>query len=93
MTDLGVGLVQPLFVAFLIARAYDPAGIPCSFVSFAAVCGAMLAGVSLMTMSAISLDRYVAFHFHLKYHDIVTARRVRAVVFVIWLLGLCLALA
>lgn len=54
VTDLGVGLVvQPLFVAFLIARAYDPAGIPCSFVSFAAVCGATLAGVSLMTMSAI----------------------------------------
>ena len=35
----------------------------------------------------------MAFHFHLKYHDIVTARRVHAVVFVIWLSGLCLALA
>ena len=36
-------------------------------------------------MAAISLDRYIALYFHLRYRDIVTTRQVFLVLVVIWL--------
>ena len=36
-------------------------------------------------MAAISLDRYIALYFHLRYRDIVTTKRVFSVLVVIWL--------
>ena len=43
----------------------------------------MLSGASLLTMTAISLDRYIALFFHLKYHEISTTRRVCEVLSII----------
>ena len=86
LTDLGVGIaVQPLFVAFLVAKVKGYSDIICfASVSFATV-GSILACVSLLTMAAISLDRYIALYFHLRYRDIVTTKRVFSVLVVVWL--------
>ena len=86
LTDLGVGIaVQPLFVAFLVAKVKGYSDIICfASVSFATV-GSILACVSLLTMAAISLDRYIALYFHLRYRDIVTTKRVFSVLLVVWL--------
>ena len=84
LTDLGVGLVvQPLFVTFIIARATDSSA-NCFIRTLCVFAGVVLTCVSLLTMTAISLDRYIAFFFHLKYREIVTARRVCMVLVIIW---------
>ena len=85
LTDLGVGLVvQPQFVTFLVTKVKDSPAIAClslkSF-DFAAI---MFYCASVSTMMAISLDRYIALFFHLKYHEIVTTRRVCVVLAIIW---------
>ena len=85
LTDLGVGLVvQPHFATFLITKLKGSLGIRCFFLKSTVVTGHTLGCVSLLTMTAISLDRYIALFFHLKYHEIVTTTRVCAVLAIIW---------
>ena len=85
LTDLGVGIaVQPMFVAFLVAKVKGFSGTCFIYASFG-ISVSILACVSLLTMAAISLDRYIALYFHLRYRDIVTTKRVFSVLVVIWL--------
>ena len=85
LTDLGVALVvQPQFATFLITKIKESLDISCFFLKSIAVTGHTLACASLLTMTAISLDRYIALFFHLKYHEIVTTRRVCVVLSIIW---------
>ena len=85
LTDLGVGLVvQPQFVTQLITKIKGSLGISCFFLKSSTVTGHALACASLLTMTAISLDRYIALFFHLKYHEIVTTRRVCGALAIIW---------
>lgn len=91
VTDLGVALVaQPIFVHFLLAKVRGgfSSSFSCSLTSFGGVAGATLSFISLMTMSAISMDRYIAFRFHLKYRETVTPKRVCVVIGIIWLLAI-----
>ena len=84
LTDLGVGIaVQPMFVAFLGAKVKGFSGTCFIYASFG-ISVSILACVSLLTMAAISLDRYIALYFHLRYRDIVTTKRVFSVLVVIW---------
>ena len=85
LTDLGVGIaVQPMFAAFLVAKVKGFSDI-CVLYASMRITASILTGVSLLTMMAISLDRYIALYFHLRYRDIVTTRRVFSVLVVIWL--------
>ena len=85
VTDLGIGIVaQPLFVTFLVAKTKGFSDICFIYASFG-ITASILACVSLLTIIAISVDRYIAFYFHLRYHDIVTTKRVFSVLVVIWL--------
>ena len=86
LTDLGVGIVfQPLFAAFLIAKIKGNLTISCFTCASSGITASSLACVSLLMMAAISLDRYIALHFYLRYRDIVTTKRVFSVLVVIWL--------
>ena len=85
LTDLGVGIaVQPMFVTFLVAKVKGFSDICFIYASFC-MTAFILTTVSLLTMTAISLDRYIALYFHLRYRDIVTTKRVFSVLVVIWL--------
>ena len=85
MTDLGAGSVaQPQFAAFIFLRAVHPKLVPCSLYKSFAATASIFASASLLTLAAISLDRYAALFFYLKYQQIVTARRVCAVLAFIW---------
>ena len=101
VSDLGIGLVvQPLYIARMIMqiqqtddqetskdidRALHPIGRTLGYASFFGV-------------TAISVDRFLAIHLHLKhqelltYQDIVTYKRVVAAVILSWLLSAFLAL-
>ena len=85
LTDLGVGfIVQPLFVLSIAAKL---AGLPQAFCYSAIaydVTSACLCGVTLLTVTAITLDKYVALHLHLQYEEIVTFRRIACLLLGIW---------
>ena len=93
ITDLGAGsVVAPQRAAFLLLRAIYPDIVQCPLYKSVFVTGTTFTSASLSTLAVITLDRYAALFFHLKYKQIVTTGRVCAVLAFIWTLGLLLAL-
>ena len=93
LTDLGAGsVVAPLNAAWLFHQTINPDNILCSLGKALAVTSSLFGWASLWTLAAISLDRYAALFFYLKYQQIVTIRRVGAVLAFIWALGILYAL-
>ena len=83
-SDILVGvIVQPLLIAGTLKSltTQDPL-----LNSVSAMTGFFVVGVSLATMTAISVDRFVALHCHLRYATIVTERRAMFTVGIIWLI-------
>ena len=92
LTDLCTGVVvQPQFVMFLFIRGTRPGPALCSLYFSWAFSGAVFTCASLLALTVIGLDRYAARFFHLKYHQIVTTRRVCAVLAFIWVLSFLFA--
>ena len=96
VSDLGVGLlVQPIFVAHLIIQilqntsdnAYDSV-----FAIFYQTLEAALASASFFSVVAITVDRFLAIHLHLRYQELVTHKRVIAVVISTWVISAFLSL-
>lgn len=83
-SDLCVGLiVQPSYVIFrLKENEYHFVSCPIRIIYSTSfyVCY----GVSFMTLSSISCERYIALKLHLRYKQLVTSRRVYKVVVLIW---------
>ena len=70
VSDLLVGLVvQPVYVAAEIARTVRALSQAAETVGFAGC------GVSLATMTAITVDRFLALHYHLQYPNLMTTSR------------------
>ena len=91
-SDLGVGIVvQPIFLVYNIAKIKRLANLFCSSTVALSFAGRCLCGVSLFTLTAISLDRYIAIFFHLRYQEIVTAKRIITISVGIWLFGIVFA--
>ena len=79
VTDLFAGLVsQPLFAHAIIARItkMNFRDLDKGFI----VTGFILCGVSVLTSTAISVDRLLALMLRLRYRHIVTLRRTRALI-------------
>ena len=96
VSDLGVGLLaHPLFVAGLIIRirqntsgnAYDTV-----FAIFSKTLEAALATASFFSVVAITVDRFLAIHLHLRYQELVTHKRLIAVVISTWVITAYLSL-
>ena len=70
-TDFLVGLVgQPFYIA---SELYHSTDGPLS--KFEALISVSLCGVSLATMTAISVDRFLALHYHVTYANLMTTKR------------------
>ena len=85
VSDLFVGtLIQPLYIASLLTRnkLLDSLWFTVSF----AACG-----ISLCTITAISVDRFLALHYHMRYPSLVTKSRTVYSIAIIWLLILLLS--
>ena len=86
-SDLAVGLLaQPSFSAWRISQMAGDIKVHCLAGVVSESFGWLLAGVSLFTITAISVERFLAVHLHLRYHDIVTRRGIAKVVLGFWLL-------
>ena len=93
-TDLCVGLItEPLFVTYLISLVYQKRDV-CryTFVS-SSIAGFGLSAVSLLTVTAISVDRLLALLLGLRYRQVVTSRRTRVVVVIFWVISSAAAAA
>ena len=79
VSDLLVGLiVQPIYIAQQLTKD--------SLVLLAAIqIGFSLCGVSLLTITLISVDRFLALHCHMRYATLVTDSRVKYALIIIWL--------
>ena len=83
-TDLCVGIIiHPLFANFLMTPQHSErcfvAQIPLGTL------GMLFCGVSLKTLSAIIVDRFLVLKLGLKYREVVTLRRVQILVAGFWL--------
>ena len=96
VSDVGVGLLaQPLFVAVLVMESQRNAESNPSY--NATSIAFLLAGNSFFFASffgvmALSLDRFLAIHLHLRYQELVTQRRVVVGVISIWVFSAFLSL-
>ena len=89
-TDLCVGAIaQPLFAIYLMSPEHSKL---CLYVVvlFLTI-GMIFCGVSLLTLSAISVDRLLALLLGLRYRQVVTLRRVRIIVTTFWIVCTLLA--
>ena len=84
-TDLLVGLVnQPFYAAYWMSVVYEHWSF-CRYARDATVISSyVLCGVSLMTMTAISVDRLLAMLLGLRYKEIVTLRRTYIILAIVW---------
>ena len=92
VSDAGVGLlVQPFYTSLLVE--WSQQNFPsCSTYNVFLVMSFLFARASLLGVVAVSVDRFLAIHLHLKYQELVTHKRVVVVVISIWALSLFLSL-
>ena len=81
-SDLLVGLIsQPLYIAVGLSMKDS------SLVTAMRTIGFSFCLVSLATATAISVDRFIALHYHLRYATLVTHSRVRYTLVIIWIIS------
>ena len=86
ISDLLVGfVVQPVYIAYRLAgngSLYQALTI----MAFSAC------GVSLFTMTAISVDRFLALHYHMRYPSLMTPHRALVTSLTLWFISFLLSL-
>ncbi|XP_078347412.1 adenosine receptor A3-like [Oculina patagonica] len=86
-SDVGVGLlVQPFYTSLLITWLQQSL-LSCSTYKVSFVIGLFFTLASFFGVVAVSVDRFLAIHLHLRYQELVTHKRVVAVVISIWALS------
>ena len=88
LTDLFVGLLtQPLYVATRLVYVISKKDIPLALSNAFDVLSSVLSGASFATATVISIERYLVFRLHMRYHAIVTTKKVMVIIAVAWLLS------
>ena len=90
VSDLLVGLfVQPSYVAFRLGENQHKF-VPCALRLFYSTGFFICYGVSLVTLCAISCERFIALFYPLQYYHIVRYSRVLKLVIFIWIINIFL---
>ena len=92
VSDVGVGLlVQPFYISLLVKWLHqsDPGCV--TYKAFTTITG-FFSNASFFGVVTISVDRFLAIHFHLRYQELVTHKRVVAMVISVWVLSAVLSL-
>lgn len=91
-SDLTVGLIaQPCFVIHKIGELFDSYSMYCATRILTESVGYVTAGTSVLTMTGIAIERYLALHLHLRYKEIVTTKRILTAVSCLWVFFVLLA--
>lgn len=92
VSDFAVGLVvQPLFIFLRIASYAGLKAFQEFILTLYPFTVWYLCGVSFLTVTAITVDRFIALKLHLRYHVVVTHSRAGLVVTAIWILHGCIS--
>ena len=98
VSDLGVGLlVQPLYIAHLAMELEqnvenNPALNHNVVYKTFLILANLFANASYLGVTTLSADRFLAIHLHLRYQELVTHKRVVALVTATWLFSVSLSL-
>ena len=93
ITDLCVGLIShPMFAAVLLSQINKLRNLCSYFVMWGNIVGIVFSGVSLLTATAVSVDRLLALSLGLRYRQVVTLRRVGAILSCFWLVSVAVSL-
>ena len=86
LTDLFVGiLLEPLFVTFLMSKEYKFWDLCYRINAIAIFIDQVSCLVSLLALTAISVDRLLALSLGMRYRQVVTFERVRLIVICFWI--------
>jgi len=92
VSDTGVGLlVQPYYISLLIKWLHQNAPGCNTYVAFLTI-SLSFCVASFLGVVALSVDRFLAIHLHLRYQELVTHKRVVSVVISIWLMSVIFSL-
>ena len=84
-SDVAVGLfILPLYIFFLVKRLQLD-NLNCNIFQVLNISGYLFTTASFFGVVAVSVDRFLAVHLHLRYQEVVTHRRVVVVVIGKWL--------
>ena len=88
VSDLCVGFIsEPMFIGSYISLFLKGKAVPCLFVSIKVTVTVHLTDVNLLTITAITIDRYLAIYFHLRYEEVVTQTRAKVVIACLWIIS------
>ena len=92
VTDICVGAIeQPMVSILFIAVVNDAKELCGPILGISFLLGVVLFGVSLLTLTAVSVDRLLALLLGLRFRNIVTSRRILAAVICFWILNIAIA--
>ena len=92
VSDLGVGLfVQPFYTS-LLAKWIQHSIPNCITFKVYFIIALLLTAASFFGVVAVTVDRFLAIHLHLRYQEFVTHKRVLAVTISIWVLSVLISL-
>ena len=95
VSDLGVGLlVQPLHIANIMDSQQNNATNDTDNVIYLAflVLANLFSFASLFSVTALCAERFLTIHLHLRYQELVTCKRLAAVVVSIWVISAIISL-
>ena len=85
VSDLTVGLIaQPSFVIHKIGELLESHSMYCTTRILTESVGYITAGASVLTMTGIAIERYLALYLHLRYKEVVTTKRILMAVLCLW---------
>ena len=87
VSDVGVGLLVQPFHTSLLAKWLQQSIPSCSTYKISFFLAFLFATASFFGVVAVSVDGFLAIHLHLRYQELVTHKRVVAVVISIWVLS------
>ena len=92
LTDLGVGIVvQPLYI-FVLFCVYSNSAPHCTVLAVYSIATSFLGGISLLYITLIGMDRYLAIRLHLRYRQLVTEKRINIIQLSVWVINATLSL-
>ena len=95
ISDLGVGLLaHPLYIVLLVMNIEQNTNDRIFILVYKAnlISSYLLCAASFLGIIALTVDRFLAIHLHLRYQELVTHRRVVTVVISVWVLCSCFSL-
>ena len=91
LSDFGVGIiVQPLYVTCSLVEIITQKYLLAVWTAYR-VTQAVFVSATLLTLTAVSIDRFLALYLHLRYLTVVTGKRTVIMLLMIWITSLAYA--